>query len=127
MTADDSFRLSFRARRSGETVSEVVCLVFGLLRLWVEERDGEYLYPLCVCLLLGLRFRLELGLASLLYTCTNTKSFKLLNRFAFSVLDSKKHSHLTHLILVGSLNRHKVREHLEVNKSILQCAQKLYD
>lgn len=38
-----------------------------LLRLWVEERDGEYLYPLCVCLLLGLRFRLELGLASLLY------------------------------------------------------------
>lgn len=67
---DDSFRLSFRA----EIASEVVYLVFGLLRLWVEERDGEYLYPLCVCLLLGLRFRLELGLASQLYTCTNIEA-----------------------------------------------------
>lgn len=50
------------------------CLVFGLLRVGVGKRIGEYLYPLCVCLLLGLRYRLELGLASLLYTCTNTES-----------------------------------------------------
>lgn len=90
---DESARLTIWARRRGEIVSEVVCLVFGLLRLWVEEQDGEYLYPLCVCLLLGLRFRLELGLASLLYTCTNIESFRILNCVAFSVSSPKKHSH----------------------------------